>query len=519
MIGLPPEHFAKVFPFHFVINHQIEIIQAGGSLSKILPELVLGDRMEQHFQILRPRVEIAFEGLIKKKKTLFLIESLQSKFQLKGQIMPVEAEDLIFFIGSLWITEMAELRTHGLKLDDFAIHEPTKDFLFLLQSKDTVLGETRELADSLRENKIELEQTLESLAEKNNNLNETLLHLEAAQDQLIQSEKMAALGQLIAGIAHEVNTPLGAIRSSIDNIANFLDGELRDLPDFFLTLDQEKQTLFWDLISHSHSTHWISAKERRKQKRGLIRSLEGDDVPNAEDIADIFADLDIFDTYTTYISLFDQGQGIHTLNMAYKMASLKKSAATIQTATDRAAKVVFALKHYSHYDHSGQKSITHLQNDIENILTLYQNQLKVGVEVVRDYAEIPPFFGFPDELNQVWTNLIHNALQAMDFKGIITIGLKASDTDLEVTIADTGKGIPQEHLAKIFDPFFTTKPPGEGSGLGLDIVKKIVAKHEGRINVLSEPGNTRFIISLPILNPLSNSNTEVVSDISQIISV
>lgn len=515
LIGLPPQHFAKVFPFHFVINRQLEIIQVGESLSKILPKLVLGESMDQHFRILRPRTEIDFERLIKKKKSLFLIESLESQFQLKGQIMPIEEEDHIFFIGSLWITEMAELRTHGLKLGDFAIHEPTKDFLFLLQSKDTVLGETKELADSLRQNKLELEKTLESLAEKNTNLNETLQHLESTQDQLIQSEKMAALGQLIAGIAHEVNTPLGAIRSSIENIANFFDGELMAFPDFFQALGKEKQALFWDLISHSQPTSWTSAKERRKQKRSLIRNLESDNYVDAEDIADIFADLDIFETYKSYVSLFNQEQGIHNLSMAYKVASVQKSTATIKTATERAAKVVFALKKYSHYDHSGQKSLTNLQKDIENILTLYHNQLKVGIEIKREYIEIPPFLGFPDELNQVWTNLIHNALHAMDYKGTISIGLKASEAEVEISIADTGKGIPKENLSKIFDPFFTTKPPGEGSGLGLDIVKKIVSKHDGTIHVFSEPGNTRFIISLPILNTSSESNPKITSEVSQ----
>lgn len=120
------------------------------------------------------------------------------------------------------------------------------------------------------------------------------------------------------------------------------------------------------------------------------------------------------------------------------------------------------------------------------------------MEVIRNYEDIPPFFCYPDELNQVWTNLIHNALQAMDNKGTLTIDLREKNKKVEVSITDSGKGIPTELMSKIFQPFFTTKPPGEGSGLGLDIVRKILEKHQGNIEVESQPGKTTFTVSLPV---------------------
>jgi signal transduction histidine kinase len=136
---------------------------------------------------------------------------------------------------------------------------------------------------------------------------------------------------------------------------------------------------------------------------------------------------------------------------------------------------------------------------IETVLTLYQNQIKQGVEVVRNYqAQLPAVQCYPDELNQVWTNLIHNALQAMDNQGTLTIDAVQKDTSVLVKITDSGKGIPPEILPNIFEPFFTTKPAGEGSGLGLDIVKKIIEKHQGKIDVESVPGQTAFTVSLPI---------------------
>ncbi|RMG07246.1 MAG: GHKL domain-containing protein, partial [Cyanobacteria bacterium J055] len=136
---------------------------------------------------------------------------------------------------------------------------------------------------------------------------------------------------------------------------------------------------------------------------------------------------------------------------------------------------------------------------IETILTLYQNQLKHGVEVVRNFdSSLPKISCYPDELNQVWTNLIHNALQAMDNKGKLVIDACQTDGKIEVSITDSGAGISPEVLPKIFQPFFTTKPPGEGSGLGLDIVRKIIEKHQGTIEVDSVPGKTKFTVSLPI---------------------
>jgi len=160
---------------------------------------------------------------------------------------------------------------------------------------------------------------------------------------------------------------------------------------------------------------------------------------------------------------------------------------------------VFALKTYARYDQSGEMIVANLTEGIETVLTLYQNQVKKGVEVIRHYAELPPVLCYPDELNQVWTNLIHNALQAMDYQGTLTIDVTTTiDQQAKISITDSGSGIPEELQLKIFEPFFTTKPPGEGSGLGLDIVKKIIEKHHGQIEVKSIPGQTTFTIYLPI---------------------
>ncbi|GAB4198428.1 MAG: hypothetical protein Fur006_48170 [Coleofasciculaceae cyanobacterium] len=338
------------------------------------------------------------------------------------------------------------------------------------------------------------------LQAKNEELLQTLQQLKATQNQLIQSEKMALLGQLIAGIGHEINTPLGVIRSSIDNVADFLNQELEKLPGFLKQLSSEREQDFLALLRKANQQSLtFSSKEKRQLKKMLIRQLEAQDIDNPEIIADTLVDIGIYDEIELLFPLFQDAQSQTILNTAYRIISLKKSTQTIGTAIDRAAKIVFALKSYARYDTFGEKVEINITDGIETALTLYQNQLKQGVEVIRNYQErLPLILCYTDELNQVWTNLIQNALQAIENRGTIKIDVRQQEGWLLIGITDSGKGIPPEIMPRIFEPFFTTKPPGEGSGLGLDIVKKIIEKHHGTIEVESVPGQTTFTVSLPI---------------------
>ncbi|MEB3827090.1 hybrid sensor histidine kinase/response regulator [Phormidium sp. CCY1219] len=338
-----------------------------------------------------------------------------------------------------------------------------------------------------------------SLQAKNEELKNTLQQLQTTQKELIESEKMAALGQLVAGIAHEINTPLGAIRSTAGNMAKFLHQTLEQLPALFQSLSPEEGQDFLKLLQTSmEEKPTITAKEERKAKRALIRELESHDIEDADVLADTLVDMTIYENIEEFLPLLKRPDSAHLLDIAYKLSGLQRGTDTINTATERASKVVFALKTYARYDYSGEMTYSNPIEGIETVLTLYQNQLKHNVELIRNYAEIPPMLCYPDELNQVWTNLVHNALQAMDYRGTLTIDVSQQDADIQVSITDSGKGIPEAVLPKIFNPFFTTKPAGEGSGLGLDIVKKIVEKHSGKINVESQPGQTTFTLSIPI---------------------
>jgi PAS domain S-box-containing protein len=411
------------------------------------------------------------------------------------------------------------LQGESTRVDDMEIHQPDK-IIPIECSGTPIYGETGEisyaiaafqditqrkraeklLADYNRTLERQVAERTDELQQKNEELAQTLQELKTTQNELIQSEKMAALGQLVAGVAHEVNTPLGAIRSSVNYIADFLSDHLYELPIFFQNLSGDRQRDFFSLLeTAAQKPTNLSSREQRKFKRAIVQQLESEDFNDADTLADTLVELGVYKDLDPFLPLLNDPNHLEIIDTAYQLASITKSTKTISTATDRAAKIVFALKSYSRQTPTGEKVSTNIIESLETVMTIYYNQLKQGVEVIKNYdKELPTILGYPDELNQVWTNLIHNAIQAMDNKGTLTVAAIQQKDTIRISIIDSGAGIPEDIKGKIFQPFFTTKPPGEGSGLGLDIVRKIVEKHQGTIDFDSIPGKTTFTVSLPI---------------------
>ncbi|MDD5389197.1 MAG: ATP-binding protein [Gallionellaceae bacterium] len=268
--------------------------------------------------------------------------------------------------------------------------------------------------------------------------------LEEAHNQLLQSEKMASIGQLAAGVAHEINNPIGYVGSNLSTLRGYVDRLLNVLAAF-------------------------EAIERELPE-GAIRSR----------LAVVKADADL--------------------------SYLKSDIADLLTETgdgiSRVRRIVQDLKDFSHAD-PGEWVLADLHKGLESTLNVVSNEIKYKANVVREYGEMPALRCLPAQLNQVFMNLLVNAAHAIDTQGTITIRTGVWNDEAHVEIADTGKGIPAHQLTRIFDPFFTTKPVGVGTGLGLSISYGIIQKHSGRIEVESEPGKgTTFLICLP-LSPLT----------------
>ena len=364
--------------------------------------------------------------------------------------------------------------------------------------------EIGELAQSFNGMASQLKTSFDTLdtkvVERTVQLDDKIEELTRTRQELVHNEKMAALGQLVAGIAHEVNTPLGAIRSSAETLTNSLKQTLAQFPKLFEVLTKAQQKTFFALLEHSLQNPVIlTVKEKRAAKKTLTAELKQCGIANPRTFTDTFISLSIYAKADQYLPLLQDTNSQFVFEIAYKLSTLTRSTENITTAVERASKIIFALKTFARYDQGGEKTTASLQEGLETVLTLYHNKIKQGIELIKEYADMPPILCYPDELNQVWTNILHNALQAMNYKGTLKVVISPQDNYAVVAITDSGQGIPAEIKEQIFTPFFTTKAAGEGSGLGLDIVKKIIDKHDGKIEVDSKVGKgTTFSIWLPM---------------------
>ena len=339
----------------------------------------------------------------------------------------------------------------------------------------------------------------EDLSRAKGALEKAYAELTQAELHMIHSEKMASLGQLVAGIAHEINTPSSAIAAAVFNVADdlrALSGQVRAL--LASGLPEREAQAFFALIERALSpeaARRAGTAQIRERTRALEEQLTTRGLPEPRELALTFSRLGLHEellalAVTTALrpaaSTFLESAG----RLALAVHDVRLSIETIN-------RLVKALKGYSHLDQA-EMIETDVHDGIETTLTILRSQIRYGVEVQRRYQRLPLITANTHELNQVWTNLIHNALQAMNGRGRLTIDTWHQGDFVGVRITDSGPGIPESIRGRIFDPFFTTKDQGEGTGLGLGITQQIVQRHHGRITVESEPGRTSFEVLLPL---------------------
>jgi signal transduction histidine kinase len=317
-----------------------------------------------------------------------------------------------------------------------------------------------------------------------------------------QRDRLASLGKLSAGLAHELNNPAAAAKRAASQLRATLKcikDASQELGRRNLTAAQksEIENLEAEILqTNPPLLDPLAASDQEGQIDSLLRSHGQDD------LWQLSADLARHAIKAEVVESLFEKLGADTARAALvRLASLTEIAGLlneIESSTSRISELVLAIKEYTFMDQSPVQNIDVVKS-LENTLTILNHKLKRGVVVKRDYQRIPLLVNsFGSELNQVWTNLIDNAIDAMSGKGELRVRTYRDDSSVVVEIGDNGPGISPEVKAHIFEPFFTTKPVGQGTGLGLDTVQRIVKKHRGNIQVTSEPGDTRFQIWLPL---------------------
>jgi len=299
----------------------------------------------------------------------------------------------------------------------------------------------RNLEAKVEKRTTEISQKNQELRIQQGELRTTLDHLKQSQYKLIQAEKMASLGQLVAGIAHEINNPVNFINAGVESL-NINLAEIKQVMDIY----------------HEITSQNVDFK--------------------LKEIENIKEKVDYEET----------------------IAEIEKLVSSIKNGTKRTTEIIKGLRTFSRMDEDIIR-IADVHEGIDSTLILLQNRFKNRIEIIKKYSEIPQIECYPGQLNQVFMNILSNAIDSIDDNGTIIIETSREEGMIKISIKDSGRGIPENVKEKIFEPFYTSKEVGKGTGLGLSISHGIIEKHNGRITFVSEAGKgSEFIVALPVIH-------------------
>ncbi len=355
----------------------------------------------------------------------------------------------------------------------------------------------------------------EEIQKRNTQLSSTLDELRTTQDKLIKSEKLAALSQVVFNLLHELNSPLGSTKAGIELINRDISLEIEELPAIIESLGPSEFLHFKNFINEFLSTEQLlDVDEERQLENQLASELAELGITNNDIIENLKA-IQCYHITDHCKNLLQLSAAPQLFAIAEKIILKYHMLKNTDKAVQRSISILNSLKTYTLKDSENDFNAINVVESIEEALALKNHVFRRGVEVIRNFRHSPDILGNKQELNQVWLNLISNANYAMNYHGTLKICTEQLNGYVQIKFNDNGAGIPPELQEKIFEPFFTTKPLAEGRGIGLDIVKKIIARHQGDVSLQSKPGETVFTIKLPALKKSTSKTTSSENTTSQ----
>jgi signal transduction histidine kinase len=493
------EFIESVAPLSLFVDTHGSVTWFSTSMGKSVPMLEKGVALTEVFVIVRPAGLEKLQQLNDAKHFVVLAER-RSTNRFKCTKITSKNNGGFMLACSPMLNERNSPTHYNLSVSDFAPHDIIAEYLFVMKANQMGMREANELINTITNKNKELELARKDLINLNNSLeekaNRTEESLKAAESELLEGEKLTVLGRLAAGVAHEMNTPLGAITSSADNLSNILRAMFKDgLKDADHSTVMEACKLADDFTAHDT----LTSRQERTERKALEELLRleygagGDAAKHASTLVECGV-LSI-DKY-----ILDHIYGAQDVEMALGITStvmkIRKSVSTIEVAAQKAAKVVRALKSYVRNDNVDSATVFDVSRSINDVLLLFGSQLKKGIELHVDMDDQLLIQGNESEISKVWSNLIANAVYAMQNSGNLWIAGTSNNESITLTFSNDGPAIPKEVMNKLFEPFYSTKPIGDGSGLGLSIVSNIVASMNGSIEV-DTGDRTTFTITLP----------------------
>jgi len=350
------------------------------------------------------------------------------------------------------------------------------------------------MRDRVRERERELERRV---AERTAELAKAVETLERAQASVVQAEKVAALGQLAANMAHELNSPLGAVISGSETSERSIEDALDRVSALIAGGGCELLEPALRMAAASEQEP-LGYRERRKAAVDLERALAAEGIPTAEEVASRLVLHGLFIDPKDYVRLLSDPAAAAWIDFAGDLAAFRRTNGVIKQAAGSAARRIEALGLFSGISAGGAMRSARVKDTVEDALIIYRNQLRGDVDLQLLLPELEPIECYPENLVHLWSILIKNALHAMNYSGRLTITLDLEEGQQLVSFANDGPPLSEEVRRKLFTPFFTTKRAGEGAGMGLAIAKRIAEQHGGSIEFSSDESETVFTVRLAV---------------------